>query len=101
MPSAESGEKVPGVLVMYGISGDKDSGTVADVAKVLNREGMAVLRMDWPGGGERGDISKKDRVTDTDVLAWTIGDYKAAFDYMEPLPQIDSNRLGFVGASMG
>lgn len=95
------GEKAPAILLMYGISGDKNSGTVSEAAKLLTDNGFAAMTIDWPGAGERGDISNGQRVTDVSLMEWTVGDYAAAYNFMSKHEAIDGNRLGYVGASMG
>jgi dienelactone hydrolase len=86
---------------MYGIKGNKDDGSIGRAADVLNDDGYVVITIDWPGTGERGNIGNTDRITNPDVKDWTVGDYAAALSYLQSLPEVDGNRIGYVGASMG
>lgn len=97
----EGRQRHPVVLVMYGIQGDKDDDSVRLVAEFLNRKGFAAMTLDWPGTGERGDLGTQDRIVDPSVMAWTVEDYGAAVKYLKGRDEIDDDRIGFAGASMG
>jgi len=101
LPARRSGQKLPAILAMYGIDGSKDDSEIAHAADLLTGDGYAVMTIDWPGTGDRGSISKTDRVIKKDVLTWTVGDYKVAVDFLQAQPEVDPSRLGYVGASMG
>lgn len=101
LPALKSGEKAPAILLMYGISDDKDSGTIGAAAKLLAEKGYASLTVDWPGTGERGSISKQDRIINASVKDWTVADYGQAVAYLAGRPEIDSSKIAYVGASMG
>lgn len=100
-PKRQAGEKFPGVLILYGIKGNKDDGSIGRAGEELAKRGMLAMTLDWPGTGSRGNISSQDRIMNTDVLQWTVGDYGAALNYMTSLPEVDGGRIGYVGASMG
>jgi pimeloyl-ACP methyl ester carboxylesterase len=101
LPQRSAGQKFPTVLLMYGIKGDKDSGSIGAAAELISQSGYAALTIDWPGTGERGSIGNQERIMNTDVLNWTVGDYGTAFQYLQTVPEVDTQRLGYVGASMG
>jgi pimeloyl-ACP methyl ester carboxylesterase len=101
LPAAKAGKKAPAILLMYGISDDKDSGTIAAAAQELQKKGYASLTIDWPGTGERGSISKQERVINASVKDWTVADYVKAVDFLAKRPEVDAGRIGYVGASMG
>lgn len=95
-------KKYPAVLGMYGISGDKDSGTIRIIAEKLAVAGFVTLTMDWIGTGDRlPAISKTRRVTDVGIATRTVADYGKALDFLAAQPQVDADRLGYIGASMG
>lgn len=97
---ADEGRR-PAVLLMYGISDDKDSSTIGTVAEALAADGYVAMTFDWPGTGERGVISKQSRIIDPSVKDWTVADYGKALAYLKGLPQVDDDRIAYVGASMG
>ena len=101
LPQRRSGQKLPAILAMYGIDGSKDDSEIAHAADLLTDDGYVVMTIDWPGTGDRGSISKTDRVIKKDVLTWTVGDYKVAVDFLQAQPEVEASRLGYVGASMG
>lgn len=102
LPPCHTDKKRPAVLAMYGISGDKDSGTIAGVAALLAELGYVTMTIDWPGTGDRGpEIKKADRVLDSSIMKWTVADYGKAVDYLTDQDFVDKKRLGYVGASMG
>lgn len=87
---------------MYGISGDKDSDSMQDAATKLAEKGYVTLTIDWPGTGDRQpSIEKSDRVLNTEILEWTVNDYRSAVDYLVKQKFVDGNRIGYIGASMG
>jgi hypothetical protein len=60
--------------------------------EALLAAGMAVLVFDYRGfGGSSGDAAYLDPMTQ-------VADYRAAFDYLETLPEIDASRLGAFGS---
>jgi len=91
------------LIFMYGITGNKDDGGVAEAARILAAANFVVMTMDWPGTGERlPAISKADRGTNKDrVMQWTVADYGAALTWLASRPEVRSDRLGYAGASMG
>lgn len=103
VPANRGQKKLPGLIFMYGITGNKDDGGVAEAARILAAANFVVMTMDWPGTGERlPAISKADRVTNKDrVMQWTVADYGAALTWLASRPEVRSDRLGYAGASMG
>lgn len=102
VPANRGQKKLPGLIFMYGITGNKDDGGVAEAARILAEANFVVMTMDWPGTGERMPaISKADRVTKTNVMNWTVADYGAALTWLASRPEVRPDRLGYAGASMG
>jgi pimeloyl-ACP methyl ester carboxylesterase len=91
----------PSVLLMYGINDNKDSGTIAAVAERLSKEGFVSMTIDWPGTGDRGSISNQDRIVNPEVKNWTVADYGTALAFLKTQPEVDDERIAYIGASMG
>lgn len=100
-----SSNKSPAVMVQYGITGDKSSSTIQQVADVLNQNGFIVLVIDVPGRGERtsptGEIDPVQTVLNQDLFRWYVNDYGAAATYLASRPDVDVNKLAYIGASWG
>lgn len=102
LPERTPDQKLPGLLIMYGISGNKNDDGVRKSAEALQREGFMSLTFDWPGTGDRTPrISNAARVTDRSVKDWTVDDYQAALSYLETRAELDKQKIGYIGASMG
>ena len=112
-----NGERVPGVLylpkngaarnpcviVQHGYGGDKSMGGM--FAGTLAPQGFAVIAIDAEYHGERKEPGKDVLATDVenDERAWhqSIQDLSRVVDYLETRTDIDMQRIGYVGASMG
>ncbi|MDZ7262016.1 MAG: acetylxylan esterase [candidate division KSB1 bacterium] len=93
----------PCVFWLHGYGGNKD---IPDEAfLILGPLGYAFMSLDAQYHGARHrpakDIFSLDLVQGRYALAQTVIDYRRAMDFLETLPQIDSNRMGLIGASMG
>jgi dienelactone hydrolase len=110
-----TGESVPGgfmrpktegvfpvVLLLHGLTSDKDAVLKAYGIPLVMR-GFAVLALDAPYHGERRkpDVSQ----TDTDIFGATIHEgvreYRTAIDWLAKRKDIDPNRIGLIGYSLG
>ncbi|MCC6486898.1 MAG: alpha/beta fold hydrolase [Candidatus Hydrogenedentes bacterium] len=113
----------PLVLLLHGWSGNKEnwyedeniiSGGV--MRKALLGEGYAVLAMDAATHGERsneidyqhvnafddpGAPARKNYFTYAEISIQTVKDYRRALDYLTERGDVDMNRIGLVGYSMG
>lgn len=79
------------VLLCHGSSGDR-YGLLAE-AEALHKQGFGVLLLDFPGHGE-SDGS----------VHWSDGEVRAVragVDYLAARSELDANRLGILGFSMG
>ena len=87
-----------GVILLH--SGRSDRYIFADMERMLVREGLAVLNIDWRGRGKSTNkgsylgLSKTER--DDGKL-----DAKAAKDFLVSQRQVDPDRIGFVGVIHG
>lgn len=97
---------MPAVLLMHGSGGDKDVNYIHSLSEGLVRRGFITLSID---AQYRGDRMKPGRVNDIkpDSYTWrdawvqTVIDLRRAVDYLETRPDVDKNRIGYLGVSMG
>ncbi len=92
-PGRKAGEKVPCILYIPGMDGVKEDNP-AGGDPFLER-GFAVLAIDGPGQGETREGGVK-------CTAENYADAgKLACEYLTRRPEIDADRLGVMGSSMG
>ena len=88
-------ERRPAFLVLHGFGSSKDSGGSTTTAKLFADLGYAALRFDMRGCGQsegpRGRVICLEQVEDT----------KSALAFLATRPEIDSDRIGVMGASFG
>ena len=109
---------VPCVLLLHGMGGSKDAwwkpeNFSGNIAPRLVEAGFAVMMLDGPYSGERTHLSDYDNpntfmspqrmlpIRLRDMILRTAVDYRRALDYLATRPEIDQNRIGAVGYSMG
>ncbi|MCH7472321.1 alpha/beta fold hydrolase, partial [bacterium] len=92
----------PGVILLH--MRGRDKSTYADVAPKMVDEGYAVIAIDFRGHGQTLDPQGRgialDSLTDEDYQAMQA-EVAAAHDYLDEQPEVDANRVGIVGASIG
>ncbi|MCX8176339.1 MAG: alpha/beta fold hydrolase [Candidatus Bathyarchaeota archaeon] len=82
----------PVVILCHGATGCKDSRIIESIAKILNENNIAALRIDIRGHGEsEGTFSLK---------GW-LEDVNSAILYLNKRIEIDSERIGLLGHSFG
>jgi cephalosporin-C deacetylase-like acetyl esterase len=101
----KSGEgPFPCVIVQHGYGGNKES-MVIPFGATAAQTGIAIFGIDAQYHGERKvagkDIFSTDLASDRKALIQTVIDLRRAVDYLRTRPDIDSTRIGYVGASMG
>lgn len=101
---AKADEKLPVVLLLHGLGGSKTDVFLLQVA--LARRGYATLAPDVAGHGERPRIEGKPLADLAlpqmrQVAAQTVADLRRAVDLLETRPEIDPERIGFIGISLG
>lgn len=98
LPAGASAEKtVPAVIMLHGTASDKDEagGGYKDLAGPMAENGIATLRIDFPGSGE----SKAEYIEYCYTTA--TADANAALAYLTALESVDSERVGIMGWSQG
>ncbi|MEM1606528.1 MAG: alpha/beta fold hydrolase [Candidatus Bathyarchaeia archaeon] len=99
----KSDGKVPCVIFLHGYGGSKED--ILQVAGLVAREGYALIAIDAAYHGERKVPGKElysPNITESmRGIIQTIIDLRRAVDYLETRPEIDAERIGYVGGSMG
>ncbi len=101
-PGASATHPAPCLIILHGLGGSKElmAGMALDAAKA----GYASLVIDEYGQGERGPL-KTVPGQQAQELAMTVSqttvDVRRGLDYLATQPQINSNRVGLAGVSLG
>jgi cephalosporin-C deacetylase-like acetyl esterase len=93
----------PCIVVQHGYGGDKSFGEL--IAGTFASKGYAIMAIDIEYHGERKepgkDVLATDVKDDVRALHQTVQDQMRAVDYLETRDEIDKNRIGYFGASLG
>lgn len=92
-----SGESLPCVTTSHGFTTNRKKGKGPQIAQRFSSEGIAVFNFDHRGalGGE------SDGKFEDTTLTKRIEDLKAAIDSLTRFEELDSNRIGLIGSSLG
>lgn len=94
---------LPCILFLHGYGGNKED--LKNLIPILTLNGYAGFALDAEYHGERKkegrDMYAPYPYTMRDAMIQTIIDYRRGIDYLSTLPEVDKNRIGFVGGSMG
>jgi uncharacterized protein len=95
-PQEMSARKRPLAILVHGFGSFRDElAGFVELAQRLAESGVSSLRLDMRGCGESGDRGAMHPMWD-----W-VEDVRSAMSFAEGLPQIDADRIGVVGMSMG
>jgi dienelactone hydrolase len=104
VPKSTSGP-LPAVLLQYGSGGNKKTDYIVAIGKQFVARGFIVLTIDAPNTGERRDKDPKSvgllGLAGNDQIMQYCGDYSRAIDYLGTRPDVDKDRIGYVGISWG
>ena len=93
---AESKQPLPLVILIHGHGGTRhEAGGFTQVAEVLAEQGIASVRMDFPGCGDSRESFSQNNLTNM------LEDIEAAHRYAQSELDIDPTRIGLLGFSMG
>jgi dienelactone hydrolase len=95
----------PAILLQYGTGGNKTTDYIVAVGKQFVSRGYVVLTIDSPDRGERKTKDKSSAgplgLLGTEQVMHYCGDYSRAIDFLAARPEVDRERLGYVGISWG
>ena len=87
--------KAPVMVMCNGLDSFKESALGAGLGDVLGRRGISALLIDQPGTGE--SLRLRDLVAVHDSERWA----SRAVDYLQGRPDVDVERIGIMGWSLG
>jgi uncharacterized protein len=94
-PEPHADKPLPCVIVLHGFGSNKEATNVRGPVEMLVEWGYAAFRFDMRGCGESeglfGHVIPQEQVEDT----------RAAMDYLQTRPEIDSEKIGVLGSSFG
>ncbi len=106
MPNQTSG-LIPAIIYLHGLGDSKNADYMRYGDSVFVARHFAVLRIDFPFHGERdsGPLKRKE-LRDypfmiRNAAVQTVFDLRRAVDLLDDMPQLDRNRTGFLGISLG
>ena len=97
----------PVVIFLHGVGDDKNVDYIQLGTEYLVQAGYAVLRIDIANHGERKihdydfDLTDGLKYWTRDLLTQTVFDLRRSVDFLQTLPEIDGERIGFFGISLG
>jgi cephalosporin-C deacetylase-like acetyl esterase len=98
----------PAILLLHGVLGHKDSFNQKKRSAFLTATGYATMRIDGQYRGERevalgegAGLRTEYYYRNRDAMLQTAVDLMRALDYLASRDDIDMNRIGFAGLSMG
>lgn len=95
-PVSKNGEAVPLVVIAHGHGGSREEGgSFPRVAAELAALGIASIRMDFPGCGDSTESFAENNLSNM------LLDLQAARVFAESQIDVDENRVGLLGYSMG
>ena len=98
---------VPAVIFLHGGGDSKNVDYIQAGTKYLVDAGYAVLRIDIANHGERKihdydfDLTDGLKYWTRDIITQTVFDLRRGVDFLQSRPEIDGNRIGFFGISLG
>ena len=90
----------PCVALLHGLGGNKEQ-LFNSMAPELIKQGFAVFALDAALHGERKEDGKSPQAAFLKVVPDTVKDWRQALDWLTKRPEINKDRIGLLGYSMG
>ena len=88
-------KRAPAVILVHGFNGSKSARKFVKIGRKFSQSGIAVLRFDFAGCGDsEGDFKNMS-------IRQEVEDLNAAYKFLVQQPQINKNRIGLLGYSLG
>jgi len=103
----KSTEPLPIVILLHGLGDRKTVDYIEAGHKYFIDSGYAVLRIDIANHGDRKKYDYEFQLTEgyrywtRDLVSQTVFDLRRSIDFLQKRPEIDSERIGFFGISLG
>jgi len=103
----EDNNPLPVVILLHGLGDRKTVDYIEYGHDMLYKNGYAVLRIDISNHGDRiehefdFDLMGDTRYRTREVVTQTVFDLRRAVDFIEMRKELDINRIGFLGISLG
>jgi cephalosporin-C deacetylase-like acetyl esterase len=104
----ENGDKpLPVIILMHGKGDRKTVDYIEYGNKAMNGSGYAVLRLDFSNHGDRFEndfdfsFTGKNRYWTRNIISQTVFDLRRAVDFICTKKELDSERIGYYGISLG
>ncbi|MBC8769713.1 acetylxylan esterase [Arenibacter sp. BSSL-BM3] len=98
---------LPVIILMHGLGDNKNVDYVAYGNDLFLKNGYAVLRIDFSQHGERKNDVYDFNLTgiyknwSRNIISQTVFDLRRALDFIETCQELDSQRVGYYGISLG
>lgn len=103
----KSSTPLPVVILMHGLGDNKNVDYVSYGNDLLLKNGYAVFRIDFSHHGERKNdvydfsLTGKYKHWSRDIISQTVFDLRRAVDFIETRKELDAQRIGYYGISLG
>lgn len=98
---------LPVIILMHGLGDNKSVDYVSYGNELFLKNGYAVLRIDFSQHGERKNDVYDFNLTGNykhwsrDIISQTVFDLRRAVDFIETRKELDTQRIGYYGISLG
>jgi len=106
IPRGKTGS-IPVIILLHGLGDRKTVDYIEAGNTLLTQHGYAVLRIDVANHGDRKvydydfDLTDGYKYWTRDIISQTVFDLRRAVDFLETRDDLDKDRIGFFGISLG
>lgn len=97
----------PAIILVHGSGGHKETSYIVFISEALVKAGFATLSIDTQYHGDRarpgvsGEIHMPDSFRMRDGWVQSVVDLRRCVDYLQSLPDIQGDKIGYMGFSQG